>query len=151
MHQPRPPSCTPLVFSFTIKRWAKADAFPPCPRFQRPARRRSPAMGTLAPILGPNFRRLYWLQGACSSSVRKKGSFFCVICVVESLKWIRAWMLRQVCQLRARFVKGSSEQAALWERQHEVAAEKIYSLCYQLGGFFLKVCFWVFFSLSWSL
>lgn len=54
-------------------------------------------------------------------------------------------MLRQVCQLRARFVKGSSEQAALWERQHEVAAEKIYSLCYQLGGFFLKVCFWVFF------
>lgn len=28
---------------------------------------------------------------------------------------------------------------ALWEKQHEFAAQKIYSLCYDLGGLFLKV------------
>lgn len=32
-----------------------------------------------------------------------------------------------------------NKQEAMWERQHELAAEKIYSMCSDLGGFFLKV------------
>lgn len=44
-----------------------------------------------------------------------------------------------MCQLRARFVRDREKVEALWERQHEVAAEKMYSLCSELGGLFLKV------------
>ena len=42
-------------------------------------------------------------------------------------------------QVRVSFVKDVQKQEAMWERQHEVAAEKIYSMCSDLGGFFLKV------------
>lgn len=45
----------------------------------------------------------------------------------------------QVFQLRVSFVKDAKKQEEMWENQHEVAAEKIYSMCYDLGGFFLKV------------
>lgn len=38
-----------------------------------------------------------------------------------------------------RFVKSVDKQEAVWEAQHELAAEKVYSLCSELGGFFLKV------------
>lgn len=43
-------------------------------------------------------------------------------------------------QVRVVFEKDVQKQEAMWERQHEVAAEKIYSMCSDLGGFFLKVC-----------
>lgn len=36
-------------------------------------------------------------------------------------------------------MKGIEKQEEMWEKQHELAAEKIYSMCYELGGFFLKV------------
>ncbi|KAG0497333.1 hypothetical protein HPP92_002024 [Vanilla planifolia] len=55
--------------------------------------------------------------------------------------WVRAadiYAGYKVCQLRARFVKHEAEQEAMWERQHEVAADKMYSLCSELGGLFLK-------------
>lgn len=42
-------------------------------------------------------------------------------------------------QLRVSFEKDVKKQEAMWERQHEVAAEKIYNMCTDLGGFFLKV------------
>ncbi|CAN0915678.1 AarF domain-containing kinase 1 [Linum grandiflorum] len=42
-------------------------------------------------------------------------------------------------QFRVSFVKDVHKQEAMWERQHELAAHKIYSLCSDLGGFFLKV------------
>lgn len=42
-------------------------------------------------------------------------------------------------QLRVSFVKDVRKQEEMWERQHELAAEKIYSMCADLGGFFLKV------------
>ncbi|XP_024929042.2 protein ACTIVITY OF BC1 COMPLEX KINASE 8, chloroplastic [Ziziphus jujuba] len=42
-------------------------------------------------------------------------------------------------QLRVSFVKDVQKQEQMWERQHEVAAEKIYAMCYDLGGFFLKI------------
>ena len=45
----------------------------------------------------------------------------------------------QVCQLRAGFVKDEDEQEAMWEQQHELGAQKMYSLCSELGGLFLKV------------
>ncbi|TXG51328.1 hypothetical protein EZV62_023852 [Acer yangbiense] len=45
----------------------------------------------------------------------------------------------KVFQLRVSLVKDVEKQEALWERQHEVAAEKIYTMCSDLGGFFLKV------------
>lgn len=45
----------------------------------------------------------------------------------------------QVCQLRAGFVKDEDEREAMWEQQHEIGAQKLYSLCSELGGFFLKV------------
>ncbi|KAI9173463.1 hypothetical protein LWI28_001695 [Acer negundo] len=45
----------------------------------------------------------------------------------------------KVFQLRVSLVKDVEKQEAMWERQHEVAAEKIYAMCSDLGGFFLKV------------
>ncbi|GJM92161.1 hypothetical protein PR202_ga08596 [Eleusine coracana subsp. coracana] len=44
----------------------------------------------------------------------------------------------KVCQLRAGFVKDEDEREALWEQQHEIGAQKMYSLCSELGGLFLK-------------
>lgn len=42
-------------------------------------------------------------------------------------------------QLRVSLVKDAKKQEQMWERQHEVAADKIYAMCSDLGGFFLKV------------
>lgn len=44
-----------------------------------------------------------------------------------------------MCQLRAGFVKDEEEREAMWEQQHELGAQKMYSLCSELGGLFLKV------------
>ncbi|CAM6105645.1 unnamed protein product [Calypogeia fissa] len=41
-------------------------------------------------------------------------------------------------QLRAQFVKDETERDRIWEEQHERAADKLYALCYDLKGFFLK-------------
>ncbi|OVA17579.1 Protein kinase domain [Macleaya cordata] len=43
--------------------------------------------------------------------------------------------------MNSKFTKSTDakKQEAMWERQHELAADKIYSMCYELGGFFLKV------------
>ncbi|KAK3040592.1 hypothetical protein RJ639_026913 [Escallonia herrerae] len=56
--------------------------------------------------------------------------------------WVRAadiYTGYKVFQVRVSFVKDVQKQEAMWERQHELAAEKIYSMCSDLGGFFLKV------------
>lgn len=45
----------------------------------------------------------------------------------------------QVFQLRVNFEKDVEKAEAMWERQHEHAAEKVYSMCSDMGGFFLKV------------
>ncbi|KAK9049464.1 hypothetical protein SSX86_031568 [Deinandra increscens subsp. villosa] len=45
----------------------------------------------------------------------------------------------KVFQLRVSFEKDVEKADAMWERQHEHAADKIYSMCYDMGGFFLKV------------
>ncbi|KAJ4974635.1 hypothetical protein NE237_007809 [Protea cynaroides] len=55
--------------------------------------------------------------------------------------WIRAadiYAGYKVFQFRINFVKDVKKMEAMWETQHELAAEKIYSMCYELGGFFLK-------------
>ncbi|OEL25363.1 hypothetical protein BAE44_0013619 [Dichanthelium oligosanthes] len=55
--------------------------------------------------------------------------------------WIRAtdiYTSYKVCQLRAGFVKDEEEREAMWEQQHELGAQKMYSLCSELGGLFLK-------------
>ncbi|KAJ3678196.1 hypothetical protein LUZ60_001999 [Juncus effusus] len=55
--------------------------------------------------------------------------------------WLRAadiYSGYKVCQLRAGLVKNLEKREAMWERQHELAAEKMYSLCSELGGLFLK-------------
>uniref|UniRef100_A0A804QWV9 Protein kinase domain-containing protein n=1 Tax=Zea mays TaxID=4577 RepID=A0A804QWV9_MAIZE len=55
--------------------------------------------------------------------------------------WVRAadiYTSYKVCQLRAGFVKDEDELETMWERQHELGAEKMYSLCSELGGLFLK-------------
>lgn len=44
----------------------------------------------------------------------------------------------KVCQARTRFLSKEAQEK-VWEDQHEWAAEKVYSLCSELGGFFLKV------------
>ncbi|CAA7037290.1 unnamed protein product [Microthlaspi erraticum] len=44
----------------------------------------------------------------------------------------------KVFQLRVSFVKDAKKQEEMWEKQHELAAHKIYSMCSDLGGFFLK-------------
>lgn len=45
----------------------------------------------------------------------------------------------KVFQVRVSFVKDVKKQEVMWERQHEIAADKIYNMCYELGGFFLKI------------
>lgn len=38
-----------------------------------------------------------------------------------------------------KFEKDVQKQEVMWENQHEHAAEKIYAMCSEMGGFFLKV------------
>ncbi|KAL6997021.1 hypothetical protein U1Q18_007144 [Sarracenia purpurea var. burkii] len=55
--------------------------------------------------------------------------------------WVRAadiYTGYKAFQLRVSFEKDVQKQEAMWERQHEFAAEKIYNMCSDLGGFFLK-------------
>ncbi|GBG71068.1 hypothetical protein CBR_g8367 [Chara braunii] len=44
----------------------------------------------------------------------------------------------KVCQLRAAMTRDLAEKDRLWEMQHEVAADNLYNMCVDLGGFFLK-------------
>ncbi|KAJ4837614.1 hypothetical protein Tsubulata_044299 [Turnera subulata] len=56
--------------------------------------------------------------------------------------WVRAadiYTGYKVFQLRVSLVKDVQKQEAMWEKQHELAAEKIYAMCSDLGGFFLKI------------
>ncbi|CAM8920971.1 unnamed protein product [Rhodiola kirilowii] len=56
--------------------------------------------------------------------------------------WVRAadiYTGYKVVQVKASFVNDVDKREAMWETQHEVAADKIYSMCTDLGGFFLKV------------
>lgn len=41
-------------------------------------------------------------------------------------------------QVRVQFVKDEAERERIWEERHEIAADKIYTLCTELGGLFLK-------------
>ncbi|KAL9326590.1 hypothetical protein ACSQ67_007235 [Phaseolus vulgaris] len=52
--------------------------------------------------------------------------------------WQRSFQF-WVFQVRVNFVKDVQKQEAMWERQHELAADKIFALCSDLGGFFLKI------------
>lgn len=47
--------------------------------------------------------------------------------------------MSKVFQVRASLEKDVKKQEVMWEKQHEVAADKIYNMCSELGGFFLKV------------
>ncbi|OMO94629.1 hypothetical protein CCACVL1_05901 [Corchorus capsularis] len=56
--------------------------------------------------------------------------------------WVRAadiYTGYKLFQVRVSFVKDVQKQEAMWEAQHELAADKIYAMCSDLGGFFLKV------------
>ncbi|XP_057460085.1 uncharacterized protein LOC130750504 isoform X3 [Actinidia eriantha] len=56
--------------------------------------------------------------------------------------WVRATNIYtgyKAFQLRVCFEKDVQKQEAMWERQHELAAEKLYNMCSDLGGFFLKI------------
>lgn len=56
--------------------------------------------------------------------------------------WVRAvdiYTGYKVFQLRVSLVKDVKKREEMWERQHEVAADKIYAMCSDLGGFFLKI------------
>ncbi|KAE9467518.1 hypothetical protein C3L33_00572, partial [Rhododendron williamsianum] len=56
--------------------------------------------------------------------------------------WVRAadiYSGYKSFQLRVIFEKDAQKQEAMWERQHEIAADKIYNMCSDLGGFFLKI------------
>lgn len=55
--------------------------------------------------------------------------------------WLRSipiYASYKICQLRTQFLCKEAKEK-FWEDQHEWAAEKVYSLCSELGGFFLKV------------
>lgn len=90
-------------------------------------------MAAVTAFLGASCRHLRRLQGNFSSDVIIVG--FCYA-HMNDLGVVGG---RQVCQGRVRFVKSVDKQEAMWEAQHELAAEKVYSLCSELGGFFLKV------------
>lgn len=53
-------------------------------------------------------------------------------------------------QVRVNFEKDAEKREAMWEKQHEVAAAKIYNMCTDLGGFFLKVFIVLHFSLCFT-
>ncbi|TYH09024.1 hypothetical protein ES288_A07G062900v1 [Gossypium darwinii] len=56
--------------------------------------------------------------------------------------WVRAadiYTGYKVFQLRVSLVKYPQKKQAMWDKQHELAADKIYAMCYDLGGFFLKI------------
>ncbi|WVZ67761.1 hypothetical protein U9M48_016801 [Paspalum notatum var. saurae] len=68
--------------------------------------------------------------------------------------WVRAadiYTSYKVCQLRAGFVKDEEEREAMWEQQHELGAQKMYSLCSELGGLFLKGYFCSIVIVSWHI
>ncbi|KAL5991187.1 hypothetical protein ACLOJK_012093 [Asimina triloba] len=52
--------------------------------------------------------------------------------------WLRAADIYTGYKVRVKFVKDAEKQEEMWEKQHELAAEKLYSMCSELGGFFLK-------------
>ncbi|KAI7997470.1 putative aarF domain-containing protein kinase 1 [Camellia lanceoleosa] len=52
--------------------------------------------------------------------------------------FILVYIPLMVFQLRVCFEKDVTKQEAMWERQHEFAAGKIYNMCSDLGGFFLN-------------
>lgn len=49
--------------------------------------------------------------------------------------------------MRVNFEKDAAKRELMWENQHQLAADKIYNMCADLGGFFLKV----FLLLFWFL
>ncbi|KAI7735463.1 hypothetical protein M8C21_017821, partial [Ambrosia artemisiifolia] len=56
--------------------------------------------------------------------------------------WVRALDIYtdyKVFQVRVNFEKDEKKAEAMWERQHEHAADKVYSMCSDMGGFFLKL------------
>ncbi|GFP87717.1 uncharacterized aarf domain-containing protein kinase 1 [Phtheirospermum japonicum] len=56
--------------------------------------------------------------------------------------WFRAvdiYTGYKVFQVRVNLEKDLEKRETMWEKQHEVAADKIYNMCADLGGFFLKV------------
>ncbi|KAL2492301.1 Protein kinase superfamily protein [Abeliophyllum distichum] len=56
--------------------------------------------------------------------------------------WVRAvdiYTGYKVIQVKVNFEKDAEKREAMWEKQHEFAADKIYNMCSDLGGFFLKV------------
>ncbi|KAL2515379.1 Protein kinase superfamily protein [Forsythia ovata] len=56
--------------------------------------------------------------------------------------WVRAvdiYTGYKVFQVKVNFEKDAEKREAMWEKQHEFAADKIYNMCSDLGGFFLKV------------
>ncbi|GJR02923.1 protein kinase superfamily protein [Tanacetum coccineum] len=56
--------------------------------------------------------------------------------------WVRAadiYAGYKVFRIKVSFEKDVDKAEAMWERHHEYAADKIYNMCYDMGGFFLKV------------
>lgn len=61
--------------------------------------------------------------------------------------WVCAADIYTIYELRAGFFKDDGEGEAMWEKQHELRAQKVYSLCFELGGIFINVgvlCFLFF-------
>lgn len=79
-------------------------------------------------------------------------AFSVVVCErkLGSLNVFRVAGVFQLCQFRAGFVKDAEKREAMWDRQHELAADKMYSLCSELGGLFLKVVYyeWLFIGIG---
>ncbi|KAK7265589.1 hypothetical protein RJT34_33211 [Clitoria ternatea] len=56
--------------------------------------------------------------------------------------WVRAidiYTGYKVFQVRVNFEKDVQKRETMWERQHELTADKIFAMCSDLGGFFLKI------------
>lgn len=51
---------------------------------------------------------------------------------------IKVYTTYKVCQARAGLAKDPVEREQIWDQQHQYAADRLYSLCVDLGGFFLK-------------
>ena len=108
-----------------------------------PALRPRPPVEPLRAVLGPRRRHLRQLQGTLllfPSGLRARARHVFGDMPPSSLTAVGCLVGLQVCQLRAGFIKDEEKREAIWEQQHEIGAQKMYSLCSELGGLFLKVC-----------
>ncbi|CAD6334718.1 unnamed protein product [Miscanthus lutarioriparius] len=78
-------------------------------------------------------------QGNSAKLSTNKENITVYISLKDVTKWLSFTTEHGGVPAAGRFVKDEDEREAMWEQQHELASQKTYSLCSELGVLFLKV------------